>query len=241
SLSISSTEGGSVTQPEEGISVHAANSTVDLVAQPNEGYYFARWTGNVSTVADVNSAETTIAMNASYSITATFETSHPEPVALLTVYSTPGGSVTVPEEEESFYPLGTEVSLVAEAEEDREFINWSGDVDTVADVNSASTTITMDSSYTIRANFSGGGWCFIATAAYGTSRSEEVQILRQFRDGYLLTNAVGKAFVDFYYMLSPPIARFIDEHPGFKPIVRAGLLPIIGMSTMVINTMPSGL
>jgi hypothetical protein len=241
SLSISSTEGGSVTQPGEGISVHAGNTTVELVAQADEGYQFAKWTGNVSTVNDIRSAETTIAMNASYSITATFETSHPEPVALLTVYSTPGGSVTVPGEEESFYPIGTEVSLVAVADEGHEFIDWSGDVDTIADVDSASTVITMDGSYTIRANFTNGGWCFIATAAYGTSKSEEIQILRQFRDEYLLTSAMGKAFVDLYYMISPPIAELVIEHPGLKPIVRAGLLPVITMATMVINTVPSGL
>jgi hypothetical protein len=241
SLSISSTEGGRVTQPGEGISTHAANTPVELVAEADEGYQFAEWTGNVSTVADVNSAETTVAMDASYSITATFETAHPEPVGLLTIYSTNGGSVTAPGEGEFFFPLGTEVSLVAEAYEGREFLNWSGDVDTVADVNSASTTITMDSSYTIRANFSGGGWCFIATATYGTSRSEEIQILRRFKDGYLLTNGLGKTFVDFYYMISPPIAEFISEHPNLKPVVKAALLPFIAMATMAVNGVPSGL
>jgi hypothetical protein len=240
-LTISSTEGGSVTEPGEDTFVYENGRVVDLVAQADEGYQFAKWTGNVSTVADVNSAETTVVMDASYSITATFETAHPEPVALLTVYSTPGGSVTVPGEEESFYPSGTEVSLVAVADEGHEFLNWSGDADTVADVNSASTTITMESSCTIRANFSGGGWCFIATATYGTSTSEEIQILRRFRDGYLLTNGVGKAFVDFYYMISPPIAEFITEHPGLKPVVRAALLPIVAMATMVVNSVPSGL
>jgi len=240
SLSISSTEGGRVTQPGEGISTHAGNTTVDLVAQSDEGYQFAKWTGNVSTVADVNSAETTIAMNASYSLTATFETSHPEPVGLLTIHSTSGGSVTTPGVGEFFFPLGTEVSLVAEADEGHEFLNWSGDVDTIADVDSASTVITMDGSHTIRANFSNGGWCFIATAAYGTSTSEEIQVLREFRDGYLLTNAVGKALVDLYYMVSPPIAQFIIEHPGLKPIVRAGLVPIVGMTTVVVNSVPSG-
>jgi hypothetical protein len=78
--------------------------------------------------------------------------------------------------------------------------------------------------------------CFIATAAYGTPMAEEVQILREFRDKYLLTNPLGRAFVDFYYRVSPPIAEFITEHPSLKPIVRAGLLPAVAMSTVVVNT-----
>ena len=38
--------------------------------------------------------------------------------------------------------------------------------------------------------------CFIATAAYGTPMAEEIQILREVRDGYLLTNTAGRALVD---------------------------------------------
>ena len=80
------------------------------------------------------------------------------------------------------------------------------------------------------------GGCFIATAAYGTPMAKEIQILREFRDEYLLTNPVGKGFVDFYYKVSPPIAEFITEHPGLKPIVRAGLLPAVAISTIAVNT-----
>jgi len=78
--------------------------------------------------------------------------------------------------------------------------------------------------------------CFIATAAYGTPMAEEVRILRNLRDGHLLTNPPGRAFVGFYYRISPPIARFITEHPGLTPIVRAGLVPAVAISTMVVDT-----
>jgi hypothetical protein len=80
--------------------------------------------------------------------------------------------------------------------------------------------------------------CFIATAAYGTPLAEEIQILREFRDEYLLTNPLGQAFVDFYYKVSPPIAEFITEHPSLKPIVRAALVPAVAMSAVVVNTTP---
>jgi hypothetical protein len=80
--------------------------------------------------------------------------------------------------------------------------------------------------------------CFIATAAYGTPLAEQIQILREFRDEYLLTNPLSQAFVDFYYKVSPPIAEFITEHPSLKPIVRAALLPAVAMSAMAVNTTP---
>ena len=81
--------------------------------------------------------------------------------------------------------------------------------------------------------------CFIATAAYGTPMAEQIQILREFRDGYLLTNSVGQALVDRYYRISPSIAQFITEHPGLKPIVRAGLVPAVAMSTAAVDTSPA--
>jgi len=241
SLTISSTEGGLVTEPGEGISVHAANTTVPLVAVPDEGYEFLKWTGNVNTIADIYAASTNITMNASYSITATFETSHPEPImVILTVSSTTGGSVTTPSEGSFSYPLGTEVNLVAEAVSGYQFTHWSGDVETIADVDDSTTTIIMDSSYSIIANFGRPGLqCFIATAAYGTPMAEEIQILREFRDEYLLTSPVGQALVGLYYRVSPPIAEFITEHPSLKPIVRAGLLPAVAMSTVAVNTTPT--
>jgi len=238
SLTTSSTEGGSVIEPGEGIFVHAANTTVQLVAQPYEGYQFLKWTGDVSTIGNINATSTNITMYDSYSITATFKTSHPEPImVLLTVSSTTGGSVTTPGEGTFLCPLGFEVSLVARAASGGQFIRWSGDVDTIANIYAASTTIIMNDDYSIIANFSmARSWCFIATAAYGTPMAEEIGILREFRDEYLLTNPVGKALVEFYYRVSPPIAEFITENPSLKPIVRAGLLPAVAMSTVAVNT-----
>jgi hypothetical protein len=78
--------------------------------------------------------------------------------------------------------------------------------------------------------------CFIATAAYGTPMAQEIQILREFRNEYLLANLLGQALVGLYYRVSPRIAEFITEHPGLKPIVRAGLLPAVAMSTIAVNT-----
>ncbi len=81
--------------------------------------------------------------------------------------------------------------------------------------------------------------CFIATAAYGTPMAEEVQVLRDFRDGYLRTNPVGQALVGLYYRASPPMAEFINGRPGLKPVVRVGLAPAVALSTVAVNTTPA--
>jgi len=72
-LTVSSTEGGSVTAPGEATSTYEEGEVINLVATPSEYYHFVSWTGDVGTIADVNDANTTITMKADYSVTANFE------------------------------------------------------------------------------------------------------------------------------------------------------------------------
>jgi len=70
--------------------------------------------------------------------------------------------------------------------------------------------------------------CFIATAAYGTDRAKEIDILREFRDTILLPNSLGARFVSLYYKTSPPIADFISQHEVLRTTVRVGFVdPIV--------------
>ena len=71
--------------------------------------------------------------------------------------------------------------------------------------------------------------CFIATAAYGSYFEDNVEVLRDFRDKYLKTNAIGRLFVDLYYEFSPPIARGISDSEMAKSAVRVVLTPIVYM------------
>jgi len=71
-LTINSTAGGSVITPGEGTFTYAEGELVNLLAEPEEGYHFANWTGNVSTIANVNAALTAITTNDSYQIQANF-------------------------------------------------------------------------------------------------------------------------------------------------------------------------
>lgn len=69
--------------------------------------------------------------------------------------------------------------------------------------------------------------CFIATAAFGSYLDPHVQVLREFRDNYLIANSVGSAFVSFYYKTSPPIADYISKHETLRTVTRWALTPIV--------------
>jgi len=81
----------------------------------------------------------------------------------------------------------------------------------------------------------GGGGCFIATAAYGSLVEPHVKILRDFRDRFLITNTVGKSFVNLYYKYSPPLADFIAKHDHLRMIVRMTLFPLVGISWIALK------
>ena len=66
SITISSTTGGTVTDPGEGLFRYPAGTVVNLVAEPDRGYEFVGWTSNADTIANVNDATTTITMNKNY-------------------------------------------------------------------------------------------------------------------------------------------------------------------------------
>ena len=228
-LTTSGTTGGLVVDPGEGVHTYDEGALVDLVATPGGGYQFVEWTGDVGTVADVYAAATTITMNGDYSITANFEEMSSVQYDL-TISSTERGSVTEPGEGIFNYEEETVVDLVATPDEGYQFDEWTGDVDTIADIEAAVTTITMNSDYSITANFvaAPSGGCFIATAAYGTSTAEQIDVLRDFRDVVLLESIPGSLFVSLYYQFSPPVADFIAGNQFLRTVVRELLIdPIV--------------
>jgi len=80
--------------------------------------------------------------------------------------------------------------------------------------------------------------CFIATAAFGSKFEKHVQLLRRFRDLYLMPNRIGRSFVETYYKYSPPMANFIAKHDILRAMVRLGLAPLIGVSWIVLKIGP---
>jgi hypothetical protein len=147
-LTIASGGGGTVTSPGVGSFTETAGAVVNLVATPANNYAFVGWTGNVSSISNVDAATTTITMNGNYVITADFIARYD-----LTTSSSTGGSVTTPGEGTFTYDQGTVVDLVATPASGHTFVSWTGNVGAIAYVNAASTTITMNSDYSITANF----------------------------------------------------------------------------------------
>ena len=83
-----------------------------------------------------------------------------------------------------------------------------------------------------------GQGCFIATAAYGSYMDGSVQTLRSFRDTFMERSSIGSGLVSAYYSISPPMAAFIGDHAGLKPVVRAALMPSVAASAAAVGTSP---
>lgn len=75
--------------------------------------------------------------------------------------------------------------------------------------------------------------CLIATAAFGSELSPQVQYLRNFRETYILSTSSGSAFMNtfnsVYYSFSPQVAEFEREQPWLQEVVRVGLYPLFGI------------
>jgi hypothetical protein len=140
---------------------------------------------------------------------------------------------------------GTKVILKAIPSKENVFSWWSGNID--CDENPIA--ITMDGDKSINATFYkpepydwGGGdesGCFIATAAYGSPLNPHVDILRDFRDQYLMPSKSGRWLVECYYRYSPFVADLIAKHKPLKVIVRIHLLPVVIFGYSMVHLGPA--
>jgi len=117
---------------------YTVDTVVDIVAgAAPSGYQFDQWTGDTSTIADVNAATTTITMPPSDAeITATYELSAGT-YALTVNNGTGDGS----------YNENDVVDIGADAAASGKFFDkWTGDTTGIADINDPTTTLTMPAS-----------------------------------------------------------------------------------------------
>ena len=79
--------------------------------------------------------------------------------------------------------------------------------------------------------------CLIATAAFGSEMSPQVQLLREIRNNTVLQTESGSAFMtgfnQFYYSFSPAIADYERENPAFKEAVKIALTPLLASLTLL--------
>jgi len=82
-----------------------------------------------------------------------------------------------------------------------------------------------------------GGGCLIATAAFGSELSPQVQFLREIRDNTVLQTESGTNFMagfnQFYYSFSPTVADYERENPTFKEAVKLTLTPLLTSLTLL--------
>jgi len=82
-----------------------------------------------------------------------------------------------------------------------------------------------------------GGGCLIATAAFGSELSPQVQFLREIRDNTVLQTESGTNFMavfnQFYYSFSPTVADYERENPAFKEAVKITLTPLLTSLTLL--------
>ncbi len=92
-------------------------------------------------------------------------------------------------------------------------------------------TINVGGEQTIQENNNEGGGCLIATAAFGSEMSPQVQQLREIRDNIVMQTSSGKSFMtgfnQIYYSFSPQIADYERENPIFKEAVKVTLTPML--------------
>ncbi len=154
-LSTSSGDHGSVTAPGEGDFTYDYDTIVSVTATPDDHYHFVEWTGtavDAGKVANLTSAETTVTLEENYTLIASFAID----THSLTTSSSTGGSITVPGEGSYTYDYGTIVDVKAMADDHYHFVEWTGtavDAGKVDNVNSATTTVSLEANYTLIANF----------------------------------------------------------------------------------------
>jgi len=135
-LTISSTEGGSVTDPGSGPFEYDSGTVVPVLAAVQSGWHFAGWTGTAveaHKVADAGLASTTVTMDDDYTLRANFESNQ----HTLTILCGPEGSVTTDVlstvSAQTFtgtgsfvFDHGTELKVTVAGKGDWQFTGWTG-------------------------------------------------------------------------------------------------------------------
>lgn len=76
--------------------------------------------------------------------------------------------------------------------------------------------------------------CFIATAVYGSQYENEVLVLKDFRDNWLMKYKLGETFVKLYYWFSPPFANQIAKSNSLKKITKTILIiPLLKLANSI--------
>ena len=155
-LSISSTAGGKVMVPGQGIFQCDEGTVLWVSAAANDGFAFSIWTGTAADagkVADTHSASTSVTLDADYTLVANFTSTQAQTKYTLKISSSEGGYVSPLSDGTYVYDKGATVRLQANPNPGYHFVSWSG---TTSSTDNP-IVVTMNQNQQVKANFSAKG------------------------------------------------------------------------------------
>jgi hypothetical protein len=252
-LTISSTAGGSVIIPGEGVFPYYAGAHVQLLTETEAGYQFVRWTAPAGSLSDETAEGTTFTMPAqAVTVTASFEELPLPRVTTQAAVDISSYSAIL----NMSYTIGN-LSLVEVRFACRRLIDtawfysdWTSQT-TDGTHTKLLTGLVAQTEYEFKAQLKydatviegaasrfrtargagiGDPFCPAVAAAYGTPTAERLDVLREFRDVVLLQSATGSRLVALYYRLGPPVADSLAGNGVVRTLVRELLVdPLIWM------------
>ncbi len=225
---------GGTTDPTPKGYILDLDSGETLTAIPDTDWGFNSWSGDVPSGQEYNNP-LTITMDSDKYISANFIQLR----CTLIIVSRFGGT-TDPSPGSHKYDTDTVVTINANPDSNYNFNKWSGDVPAGQQLSNP-LTLAMNSNKSLTAHFNssfdspGQSSCFIATAAYDSPVHPYVNILRDFRDKFLMPRRLGRVFVRLYYTYSPFLAKIMAKCKPLKIAVRTGLFPLIALSYVMLR------
>ncbi len=111
-------------------------------------------------------------------------------------------------------------------------VDNNGNPSTISNVETAQPQPTEDFAehYSASGGSGDGGFCFVATTAYGSYDHPHVRVLRRFRDHVLAHSGWGRGFIHWYYTHGRTLAAPFEGRPWAKALLRVALFPLVALA-----------
>ena len=180
--------------------------------------YFSQTTATTTVTTAITSTVTSPASTVTETVTSIETTTVGGGTVTETVTATTTATATAPAVTITQSKTTTEITTVTE-----KTVEKVTETKTVTETELSTVTSTVTETR--------GLGCLIATAAFGSELAPQVQLLRGFRDGFVLKTFAGSSFMTafnaFYYSWSPYVAKAEYENPLLRSFIRTSIYPLI--------------